>query len=132
MFIVWQRRNYFYDDMQGIIQDRCCRVKWPVTCYYFSDLEVTSNRCWSLHLNYPGKNSVSYNGVILWRVFYVKHNTLNSICSCMGNQWSCRRTCWYVHMSLYRLLWCQLHCSMSFACIEVSVVQYHIKWIYCI
>ncbi len=46
-------------------------------------------RCWSLHLNCLGtvfwdRNWVRYNGAILWRALYVKHNSLNSIYSCMA------------------------------------------------
>ncbi len=63
---------------------------------YFSDVRGTCNRCWSLHLDCLGtiiwnRSWVWYNGAMLWRDLYVKHNTLNSICSCMGNQWSWHR-----------------------------------------
>ncbi len=64
---------------------------------YFSNVRGTSNWCWSLHLNCLGtvfwdRNWVRYNEAMLWRSLYVKHNTLNWICSCMGNQQSCQRT----------------------------------------
>ncbi len=65
---------------------------------YFSDIRGTCNRCWSLHFHCLGtifrvRNWVrSNNWAMLWWALYVKHNTLNSFCSCMGNQWSWRRT----------------------------------------
>ncbi len=64
---------------------------------HFSDIRTTSNRCWPLHLNCMGtflwdSNWVRYNGAISRRAVYIKHNTMNSICSCIGNQWSWRRT----------------------------------------
>ncbi len=68
---------------------------------YFSDVRVTCNKCWSLHLNclstmFWGRNWVRYNEIMLWRALYVKHNALNAIRSCMGNQWSWWRTiCWH-------------------------------------
>ncbi len=56
-------------------------VRSPV---YFSHVRGTCNRCWSLHLNCLGtifwdRNWVRYNGAMLWRALYVKHNTLNDM-----------------------------------------------------
>ncbi len=68
---------------------------------YFNDIMGTCSRCWSLHLNCHltclgtivcDRNRIWYNGGILWRTLYIKHKTLNSICSCMGNQSSWWRT----------------------------------------
>ncbi len=93
---------------------------------YFSDVRGTCNRCWSLHLNCLGtifwdRKLVRYNGAMLWRALYVKHNTLNSIRSCMGNQWSCRRTgviCSYclVLVIILAAVFCVLWMRWSWPC----------------
>ncbi len=64
---------------------------------YFSDFRGTCNRCWSSHLNcldtiFWDMNWIIYNGTMLWRALYIKQESLNSICSCMCNQWSWQKT----------------------------------------
>ncbi len=91
-----------------MVTDRALPVYSMVTAFwndlspaYFSDVRVTCNKCWFLHLNclstmFWGRNWVRYNEIMLWRALYVKYNILNSIRSCMGNQWSWWRTiCWH-------------------------------------
>ncbi len=100
---------------------------------YFGDARVTCNMWWLLHLNCLGtifsyRNWVRYNGAILWRALYVKHNTLNSWHSCMGNQWSWQswqRTgviCSYHHhlvsviilAAVFCVLWMRWSCAIPY------------------
>ncbi len=92
---------------------------------YFSNVRGTCNRCWSLHLNCLGtiwdRNWVRYNGAMLWRALCVKHNTLNSIRSYMGNQWSWWKTgviCSYrqVLVIIIAAVFCVLWMCWSWPC----------------
>ncbi len=93
---------------------------------YFSDVRGTCKRHWSLHLNCLGtifwdRNWVIYKGAKLWTVLYVKHNTLNSIRSCMGNQWSWQGNgliCSYrlVSVIILAAVFCVLWMHQSWSC----------------
>ncbi len=93
---------------------------------YVCDVRETCNRCWSLHLNclstiFWDRNWVWYNGAMLWRALYAKHNTLNSISSCMANRWSWQRTgviCSYrlVFVIILVAVFCVLWMHWSWPC----------------